>query len=71
LVDLVEYIMMHGLTKPEFSKGGLPKQLSSKREYVKMGPVYFTVGKTIPLQAWTDPEGSRSLRLPDFKTIGT
>jgi len=28
-------------------------------------------GKTIPLQAWTGPEGSRRLRLPDFKTIGT
>ena len=25
----------------------------------------------IPLQAWTGPEGSRMLRLPDFKTIGT
>jgi len=28
-------------------------------------------GKTIPLQAWTGPEGSRRLRFPDFKTIGT
>jgi hypothetical protein len=28
-------------------------------------------GKAIPLQAWTGPEGSRSLRLPDFRTIGT
>jgi hypothetical protein len=28
-------------------------------------------GKALPLQAWTDPEGSRSLRLPDLKTIGT
>jgi hypothetical protein len=27
--------------------------------------------KAIPLQAWTGPEGSRSLRLPDIKTIGT
>jgi len=27
-------------------------------------------GKAIPLQAWSEPEGSRSLRLPDFKTIG-
>ena len=27
--------------------------------------------KAIPLQAWTGPEGSRSLRLPDFKTVGT
>jgi hypothetical protein len=28
-------------------------------------------GKAIPLQAWTGPEGSRRLRLPEFKTIGT
>jgi hypothetical protein len=28
-------------------------------------------GKVISLQAWTGPEGSRKLRLPDFKTIGT
>ena len=29
------------------------------------------VSKAIPLQAWTGPESSRRLRLPDFKTIGT
>ena len=28
-------------------------------------------GKAIPLQAWTGPKGFRSLRLPDFKTVGT
>jgi hypothetical protein len=28
-------------------------------------------GKAIPLQVCRDPEGSRRLRLPDFKTIGT
>jgi hypothetical protein len=28
-------------------------------------------GKAIPLQAWAGPEGSRKLRLPDFRTIGT
>jgi hypothetical protein len=28
-------------------------------------------GKAIPLQAWTGPEGSRRLKLPDFKKIGT
>jgi hypothetical protein len=35
---------------------------------------YFTSkgkGKAIPLQAWTGLKGSRRLRLPDFKTIGT
>jgi hypothetical protein len=31
----------------------------------------WIIGKAIPLQAWTGPEGSRSLRIPDFKTIGT
>jgi hypothetical protein len=33
--------------------------------------VLFNFSKAIPLQAWTGPEGSRRLRLPDFKTIGT
>jgi hypothetical protein len=28
-------------------------------------------GRAIPLQALTGPEGSRKLRLPDFKTLGT
>jgi len=28
-------------------------------------------GKAIPLQAWTGPEASRRLRIPDLKTIDT
>jgi hypothetical protein len=28
-------------------------------------------GKAIPVQAWIGPEGSRIVRLPDFRTIGT
>jgi hypothetical protein len=27
--------------------------------------------KAIPLEAWTGPERFRSLRLPDYKIIGT
>jgi len=27
--------------------------------------------KAITLQAWTGPEDSRRLRIPDFKTLGT
>jgi hypothetical protein len=39
---------------------------------VKINVKLITVkGKAIPLQALTGPEGSRRLRLPDFKTIGT
>jgi hypothetical protein len=34
-------------------------------------PLIKAKGKAIPLQALTGPEGSRRLRLPDFKTMGT
>jgi hypothetical protein len=46
-------------------------------EFPSYGVAYYCTflsrdkGKAIPLQAWTGPEGSRRLRLPDFKTIGT
>jgi hypothetical protein len=33
--------------------------------------ITYIKGKAIPLQAWIGPEGSRRLRLPDFKTIGS
>jgi hypothetical protein len=33
--------------------------------------VVVVIDKEIPLQAWTGPEGSRRLRLPDIRTIGT
>jgi hypothetical protein len=36
-----------------------------------IAPFYSGKGKAIPLLAWTGPEGSWRLRLPDFKTIGT
>ena len=39
-------------------------------KFVSASSVYFG-GKTIPLQAWTGPVGSRRLRLPDIKTVGT
>jgi len=28
-------------------------------------------GKATPLQGWTGPEGSRRLKLPDFRTFST
>jgi hypothetical protein len=33
--------------------------------------VVQSMGKAIPLQAWTGPEGFRRLRLLVFKTVGT
>jgi hypothetical protein len=38
---------------------------------LKIVDLYVILGKAIPLQTLTGPEGSRRLRLPDFKTIGT
>jgi hypothetical protein len=38
--------------------------------FIRIPNSYYQV-KEISLQALTDPEGSRRLRLPDFKTIGT
>jgi len=29
----------------------------------------YSIGKAMPVQAWTGPEDSRRLRLPDFKTL--
>jgi len=33
-----------------------------------MQPTSTYTGKSIPLQAWSGPEGSRKLRFPDFMT---
>ena len=29
----------------------------------------WEAGKAVPLQAWSDPEGSRKLRFSDFMTV--
>ena len=38
---------------------------------IKKEIVPSKIGKAIPLQAWTGPEGSRRLSFPDFKTFDT
>jgi len=30
--------------------------------------MYVYIGKTVPLKAWSGPEGSRKLRFPDYMT---
>jgi hypothetical protein len=44
-----------------------------KVSYITKGSMALTTkqGKEIPLQILTGPEGSRRLRLSDFKTIST
>ena len=45
------------------------RKMTRQRELINR----YTVkkAKAIPLQAWTGPEVSRRLKLPDFKTINT
>jgi hypothetical protein len=44
---------------------GVEKTTKKRRSFI-----ISKKGKAIPLQALTGPEGSRRLRLPDFKTTG-
>ena len=41
-----------------------------KKDYLPLGFEHFKIkDKTVPLQAWSGPEGSRRLRFPDFMTM--
>jgi hypothetical protein len=51
-------------------------EVISEREFSTLNPLkgeykQNNTGKAIPLQAWTDPEGSSRFRVPDLKTIVT
>jgi hypothetical protein len=47
-------------------KAGVKIDVRSTQKYIRKG-----TGNAVPVQACAGPEGSRRLRLPDFKTIGT
>jgi hypothetical protein len=49
--------------KINYMKGECIQKRKERRENARM--------KAMPLQAWTDSEGSRRMRLPDFNTNGT
>jgi len=74
----VEILAVLGCRKYRLHRGAIPPP-SSQNILCHPGPpvaatitvVVIVKGKAIPLEAWTGPEGSRRLRLPDFKTIGT
>jgi len=57
------------ITQIGISENKLNANWKDRNERLK--PMIMKLSKAIPLQAWTDPEGSRRLRIPDFKTIGT
>ena len=42
--------------------------VSNKSSVLKYTQLLKGKGKSVPLQAWSGPEGSRKLRFPDFMT---
>jgi len=71
---------------PQYSRSAPPKHSKKKIENKSISNVTYKLssivtedvlpsngkkGKSVPLEAWTGPEGARGLRFPDFKTIGT
>ena len=61
------FVTLHGTYRlgchKELNPGTLHKNVSLYTSYRNM-----VKGKSVPLQAWTGPEGSRKLRFPDFVT---
>jgi hypothetical protein len=45
--------------------------LTQSNKLIQSNKLTLYKGKAIPLQALTGPDGSRRLRLQDFKTVGT
>ena len=65
--DCLPYIIHKNSPLPLFT---IPSPIFLSRY---MTDIPFTItckGKEIPLQAWTGPEVSRKLSLPDFKAMG-
>ena len=81
--DLVSNIFLTLLPWSILTKSPVPSNnTNNDKKFInhsfKLFPFHFIIkilckskSKAIPLQAWTGPEGSRRLRLPYFKKIGT
>jgi len=45
-------------------------KIQAEETWLEVSRAILGTGKAISLQAWAGSEGSRMLRLPDFKTVG-
>jgi len=63
--NCVEYKRKNDMTYTKFAV----LKVSLDTQFEKNAKEIFVKTKPIPLQAWTGPEGSRRLRLLNFKTI--
>ena len=67
------YIRSPFVSVLQWLSAGKQKLKTPNKQNAQQMFIYYTVkgkgkGKAVPLQAWSDPEGSRKLRFPDFVT---
>jgi len=62
--------MLHEEISETFTCEIKSKTAVAKTAFIKTHVLFASKPAAIPLQAWSGPEGSRRMRLPDFKTIG-
>ena len=60
--------MEYNLIQPQSIRTQFKLHLESISMYIVNITTNIKEGKAVPLQAWSDPEGSRKLRFPDFMT---
>jgi hypothetical protein len=77
MLPVTHFLWWRAVLLPHFPESPLwykpPTSWWCEIEILKVVLLYrqLKLVKAIPLQAWRGPEGSRSFRLPDFKTVGT
>jgi len=64
-MDVMQYLVQYTVADKPFHQIFTQNNAETRIRRVKYK------SKSNPVQAWTGPEGSRKLSLPDFKTIGT
>ena len=62
-MPVVQYAVTNNTQKIQFWLNVRKREWMKAEEHKKKDK-----GKSVPLQAWTGPEGSRNLRLPDLVT---
>jgi hypothetical protein len=66
-----QYLIMTYTTYCHYVKHHFCSEIIRFHHLIIIIIIIIIIIKAIPVETWTGPEGSRRLRLPDFKTIDT
>ena len=68
LLRTARFVTQHFQSWDAFIFRGIQHATNSKISIILEAFAKLRKGKSVPLQAWSDPEGSRKLSFPDFMT---